>query len=56
MCTTPQDHKSLGSYLRRRESKLLKRASQLTEAVETTHLLIKAKRLSTKANEYIFSA
>ena len=48
--------KSQGSHLRRRESTIIKRAKQLKGAVETTQLLIRAKRLSNKANEFIFSA
>lgn len=48
--------KSLGSYLRRREQKLRRKAEQINGAVETTKLLIKAKRHSGKANEFIFSA
>jgi len=47
--------KSTGAYLRRREKKLIKRA-QACGGFQMIKLLIKAKRTSQTANEYIFAA
>lgn len=46
---------AIGAYLRRREKKILKRANACS-GVEMAKLLIKAKRTSQTANEYIFEA
>jgi hypothetical protein len=47
--------KSIGSYLRRREKKLLRKAKACS-GFEMTKLIIQAKRTSQTANEYIFAA
>lgn len=50
-----QNLKSLGSHLRNRERKLIKKSNSISNS-DMTKLLIRAKRTRRNANDAIFSA
>lgn len=48
--------KDTGAYLRRREKKLVKKASKLGDATEMLKLVIKSRRTFKESNEHIYLA
>ena len=48
--------KNTGAYLRRREKKLVKKASKLRDATDMLKLVIKSRRTFKESNEHIFLA